>query len=263
MAAKGAGTGDGTVGKALQVLDCVAAAGHPVKFTELLEKSPHPKATLYRLLQTLTNQGMLSHDPETGTYTLGLRLVKLAHSAWKQATLATVARPFVDVLAAKVGETIHLAQMEQGQVLFVDKQKMSDRFETLAQTGRVAPGYCTGVGKAILANMTPERQERALRQQHFLQNTATTHTCRETLSAELDRIRAEGVAFDREEHETGIISIAAPILTNGGRVIGALSIATSTTRHSLDSLRAFEADLLHTARKIGEEATPWQFPTVN
>ena len=73
----------------------------------------------------------------------------------------------------------------------------------------------------------------------------------------------EGVAFDREEHEAGIISIAAPILTNGGRVIGALSIATSTTRHSLDSIRAFEPDLLETARKIGEEATAWQFPTVN
>jgi DNA-binding IclR family transcriptional regulator len=42
-----------------------------------------------------------------------------------------------------------------------------------------------------------------------------------------------------------------------------LSIATSTTRHSLDSIRAFEPDLLETARKIGEEATAWQFPTVN
>ena len=256
-------SGDGTVGKALEVLDSVAAVGHPVKFTELLEKSDHPKATLYRLLQTLTNQGMLSHDPDTGSYTLGLRLVKLAHSAWKQATLATVARPYVDVLAAKVGETIHLAQMELGQVLFVDKQKMSDRFETLAQTGLVAPGYCTGVGKAILANMSPERLERALRQQLFLKNTPTTHTCPETLLAELAQIRAEGVAFDREEHEPGIISIAAPILTNGGRVIGALSIATSTTRHSLDSIRAFQLDLLETARKIGEEATAWQFPTVN
>ena len=255
--------GDGTVGKALDVLDSVASAGHPVKFTELLESSPHPKATLYRLLQTLTNQGMLAHDPDTGTYTLGLRLVKLAHSAWKQATLASVARPFIDVLAARVGETIHLAQMHSGQVLFVDKQRMSDRFETLAQTGLVAPAYCTGVGKAILAHMTPERLERALRQQLFLKNTPATHTCPETLLKELEVIRREGIAFDREEHETGIISIAAPIMTNGGRVIGALSIATSTTRHSLDTIRAFEPDILETARKIGDEATAWQFPTVN
>lgn len=258
-----AAASDGTVGKALEILDCVAEIGRPVKFSELLAQSHYPKATLYRFLQTLTNQGVLAYDADRGTYALGLRLVKLAHGAWKQATLASVARPYVDVLAAKVGETIHLAQMESGQVLFVDKQKMSDRFETLAHTGLVAPAYCTGVGKAILAFMTPERLERALSQQHFLQYTPATHTCPESLLKALDRIRIEGVAFDREEHEVGIISIAAPIVTQGGRVIGAISIATSTTRHSIESLRAFEPELLSTAQKIGEEATAWQFPTVN
>ncbi len=256
-------SGDGTVGKALEILDSIAAFGRPVKFSEVLQDSQHPKATLYRFMQTLTNQGMLSIDEERGTYSLGLRLVKLAHSAWKQATLATVARPYVDVLAAKAGETVHLAQMESGQVLFVDKQKMSDRFETLAQAGMVAPAFCTGVGKAILAFMTPERRERALKQQAFLDYTPATHVNAESLIEELDAIRQQGVAFDREEHERGIISIAAPIITNGGRVIGAISVATSTSRHSLDSIRAFEPDLLQTTKLIGEEATAWQFPTVN
>ena len=55
---------DGTVGKALEILDLVAGLGRPVRFTELLSLSPHPKATLYRFLQTLTNQGMLSYDEE-------------------------------------------------------------------------------------------------------------------------------------------------------------------------------------------------------
>ena len=253
---------DGTVGKALSVLDEVANFGRPVRFAELLARSTHPKASLYRFVQTLTNQGMLSHDPETGTYTLGLRLVKLAHSAWKQASLATVARPFVEALSLKVGENIHLAQMDAGQVIFVDKLKAADRFETMAQTGVVAPAFCTGVGKAILANMTPERRDRALEQQAFLAYTPNTHTETGTLLEELEAIRAEGVAFDREEHEAGIISIAAPIVTQGGRTIGALSIAASTNRQTLHSIRAFRADLLATARQIGDEATNWQFPTV-
>jgi len=254
---------DGTVGKAIEILDCVAAIGHPVKFSELLAQSPHPKATLYRFLQTLTSQGMLAYDEESGTYMLGLRLVKLAHSAWKQATLATVARPFIDVLAASVGEAVHLAQMESGQVLFVDKQKMNRQFETLANPGSVAPAYCTGVGKAILAFMTPERRERALRHQAFLDYTIATHTNLEGLRAELEVIRAEGVAFDREEHQSQIISIAAPIMTVGGRVIGAISIATSTAHHSLDSIVQFKPELVDTAKRIGDEATAWQFPTVN
>ena len=55
---------DGTVGKALDVLDQVASFGRPVRFSDLLAHSPYPKATLYRFLQTLTNQGMLAFDPD-------------------------------------------------------------------------------------------------------------------------------------------------------------------------------------------------------
>lgn len=73
---------DGTVGKALAVLDQVAAFGHPVRFNEILADSPYPKPTLYRFVQTLTNQGMLAYDPDRQTYAPGVRLVRLAHAAW-------------------------------------------------------------------------------------------------------------------------------------------------------------------------------------
>ena len=102
--------GDGTVGKALDVLDQVASFGRPVRFGELLAASPYPKATLYRFVQTLTSQGMLSYDPDRQVYALGVRLVRLAHAAWQQASLAPIARPHLDALSAKVGETVHLAQ---------------------------------------------------------------------------------------------------------------------------------------------------------
>ena len=138
---------DGTVGKALEILDMVAEIGRPVRFSELLAQSVHPKATLYRFLQTLTNQHMLSYDPEDGTYSLGLRLMRLAHTAWKNASLAPIARPFVEELAALVGETVHLAQIDNGQVLFVDKLEATDRFETLAEAGKVAPGLLHRCGQ--------------------------------------------------------------------------------------------------------------------
>jgi IclR family transcriptional regulator, KDG regulon repressor len=250
---------DGTVGKALEVLDCVAEFGRPVRFSELLEVSPYPKATLYRFLQTLTSQNMLSYNDD-GTYWLGARLMRLAHAAWKNASLAPIARKYVEALAKKVGESVHLAQLDNGQVLFVDKLKATNRFETLAQVGQVAPAYCTGVGKAMLAFLAPKRLELALKQQSYFKYTEFTHSSAQSLMPELEYIRKDGVAFDRQEHEQGIISIAAPILNANGRVIGALSIATSTTRHQLEELEAFRADLLETAEAIGAEATHWQFP---
>lgn len=254
------GKADGTVGKALEVLDSVAAYERPVKFVELLEHSPYPKATLYRLLQTLTNQNLLSHDPETGTYSMGLRLIRLAHTAWEHASLAPIARPFVEELAAEAGESVHLAQLDNGQVIFVEKLKATDRFETLAQVGKVAPAYCTGVGKAMLAFIAPKRLDIVLQQQSFFPYTTATHASAESLLGELPDIRRDGIAFDREEHEQGIVSIAAPIFISNGRVIGALSVATSTTRYDLNGLTAFKASLLETAEKIGAQATSWHFP---
>lgn len=254
------GNSDGTVGKALEVLDKVASYGRPVRFTELLNDSPHPKATLYRLLQTLANQGMLDFDRERQTYSLGLRLVSLAHSAWRQSSLAPLARPHIDALANRFGETVHLAQMTNGQVLYVDKRNANDPVEMFSQAGKVGPGYCTGVGKAILAFMDEKSRSRALQQQSYMRFTDNTHTSAESLARELEEIRRDGVAFDREEHEPNIICIAAPILSNH-RVVGALSITSTTQRLSLDRLNEFKPALLETAGEIGDTAADWQFPS--
>lgn len=254
---------DGTVGKALEVLDLVASLDRPVRFTELLSMSAFPKASLYRFLQTLTNQGMLAYDAQTQSYAPGLRLVRLAHSAWRQSSLAPIARPFLDALAENCGEAVHLAQLDHGHVLFVDKRKTTDNFDTLAQAGKIAPSYCTGVGKAILAFMPDAARKRALQQQAFLKYTPATHDNESELETDLREIRRNGIAFDREEHEVGIISIAAPIMTEATTVIGALSIATSTSRHSLKALELFRPALLETATQIANAASTWQFPTQN
>ena len=253
-------TGDGTVGKALAVLDQVAAFGRPVRFSEILAQSDLPKPTLYRFVQSLTNQNMLSYDADRQTYAPGMRLVRLAHSAWAQSSLAPVAGPSMDALFAQVGEAVHLAQIDNGQVLFIDKRKPTAAYDTLAQAGQVAPAYCTGVGKAILAFMSDEGRARALRQQAFMGYTDATHTDAASLIAELDQIRADGVAYDREEHEAGIISIAAPIIARD-RVIGALSIATATTRHDIAGLTGYRDLLTQAATQIGADAHAWQSPT--
>jgi DNA-binding IclR family transcriptional regulator len=79
--------------------------------------------------------------------------------------------------------------------------------------------------------------------------------------AELREIREAGVSFDREEHEPGIICIAAPILSSKGRPLGALSITTSTQRKSLADLENLRPDLLSAATQIASAVEHWQFPT--
>ncbi|CTQ57577.1 MAG: IclR family transcriptional regulator [Roseibium album] len=253
-------SGDGTVGKALDVLDRVAAMGRPVRFTELLSDSVHPKATLYRLLQTLVSQGMLAYDESQQTYSLGIRLVRLAHAAWRQSSIAPIARPFVRALSEVVGETVHLAQLDGGQVLYVDKRNAINPIDMYSQAGKIGPGYCTGVGKAQLAFLEPAELDEAIKKQSFYRYTPETLATETALRADLEKIRKEGVAFDREEHEPGIICIAAPVLSSKGRPIGALSVTTSTTRKGMKELVEVRPVLLKTASEIAAAVEDWQFP---
>ncbi|WP_092889026.1 IclR family transcriptional regulator [Roseicitreum antarcticum] len=251
---------DGTVGKALEVLDLVAGFARPVRFSEVLAISPYPKATLYRLLQTLVSQGMLTHDPGAQAYALGLRLVRLAHVAWQHSSLAPIARPHMDALSAQVGETVHLAQLDNAQVLYVDKRNARDPVAMYAQAGKVGPAYCTGVGKVMLAFAAPDRLPGLIARQSFHRFTDTTLTNPRALEAELRQIRAQGFAFDNEEHEAGIICVALPILGQAGGLLGAMSITSTTRRMSLGGLAALLPVLQPVAATIGQEAESWRFP---
>lgn len=252
---------DGTVGKALSALELVAAFERPVRFSEVLEHSPYPKATLYRFLQTLTNQGLLQYEPNQGVYSMGMRLVRLAHSAWRQSSLGPLSRHILDDLYAEVGQTLHLAQMDAGQVLYIEKRTAIRPVEMFSQAGKVGPAYCTGVGKAMLAYLDTDALDAALQKQAFYQHTQFTHGDAHSLTVELDQIRTEGYSFDREEHEAGIICIAKPILLNE-RPVGALSITTTTTRHSFEDLIEWKKPLSRAVDQIAQAAKDWQFPTL-
>lgn len=252
--------GDGTVGKAVQVLDDIASHGRPVRFAELLRGGAFPKATLYRLLQTLVNLGMLTFDAERQTYAPGARLMRLAHAAWTQFSLAPIARPEIDALSRDLGETVHLAQLDNAQVLYVDKRNARDPIEMFSQAGKVGPAYCTGVGKAMLAFLPEAEIDRAVAMQSFHRFTPNTIVDAAALKDELTAIRARGVSYDREEHEPGIICVALPILTEAGRPLGALSVTSSTARASIEALNGYAPRMRRTAQRIAALAEPWRFP---
>ncbi|MEP4197808.1 MAG: IclR family transcriptional regulator [Aliishimia sp.] len=250
----------GTVGKAMAVLDQVAEFGRPVRFAELQTGSPLPKATLYRLVQTLTQQGLLQFDPDRSTYALGVRLVCLAHAAWQQSALAPLARPHLDRLSTEIAETVHLAQLDRAQVLYVDKRNAAQPVEMFSDAGKIGPAYCTGVGKAMLAFLEDENLSDALKQQSYHRFTEHTYTTEAELRAELTQIGARGYAFDREEHEPDIICVAVPILSATQRMLGALSVTGQTSRTSLGKLEMLAPQLQATASAIAEDAATWRFP---
>lgn len=251
---------DGTVGKALALLDIVESFKAPVRFNDILKQSPFPKPSTYRLLQTLVSQEMLSHNEDSGHYAIGSRLIRLAHSAWKNASLAPIAAPFLDALSNTTGETIHLAKLDNAQTLYLDKRNALKPIDMFSNAGKIGPAYCTGVGKAMLAHLGPAARDTHVAQQSFYSYTPNTFTTAAAFNTELDAIKRSGVSFDDEEHEPRIICIAVPVLGPQGELYGAISITSSTERASLQDLEHYKTDLQNTAQQIGASAAAWMLP---
>ena len=155
---------------------------------------------------------------------------------------------------------MHLAQLDHGQVLYVDKRNATQPIEMFSDAGKIGPAYCTGVGKAMLAYLSPDEQAHQLAQQSYHVFTNGTLASEDALRDELQNIAARGHAYDREEHEPGIICIAVPILAASGGVLGGLSITGSTQQIDYAKLDALVPDLRQTALIIGQDIEAWRFP---
>ena len=254
--------GDGHVTKALMLLDSFADAERPLRFSDLKERLPFPKATLHRMLKNLVEERMLTHDDLHGTYQLGPRFIRLAHAAWAHGSLAEAARPLLDSLHTQLGKTIHLAQLDDGQVLYLDKRLGNRGLAMFSRPGKVGPAYCTGVGKAMLAYLPDDQLADSLMRQSFNAFTPHTLTDEKALLAELDAIRERGHAFDREEHEPGIVCIAVPILGRGGALYGGLSATMPGTIDDLSELEALAPTLKQAAQTIASDASVRMAPTL-
>jgi len=252
--------GAGTLTKGLALLEAVAAGPQPLRFTDLLHSQPYPKATLHRLLKTLIEAGMVVYDGDQRSYHPGMRLIRLSHAAWLRSSLADAARDALDQLSSEIDETIHLAVLDNAQVLYLDKRMSGQPVTMFSSPGKVGPAHCTGVGKVMLAFLDDDRLEEALARQSFHRFMPATLVTPNALKAELKQIKKDGYGFDREEHEPSIICIAAPILSDRGGVLGALSVTSTTYVNNLDSLAAYAPRLVATAAAIADEAAVRMLP---
>lgn len=241
--------------KALVVLDAVAAADSPPRFVDLLTILPLSRATLHRQLRQLVSENMLIYNEVKQTYRIGMRVLRLAHSAWSRSSLASVAQEALDDLNQQVPETLHLAVLDGNQVLYLDKRLPPRSVRMFSSPGKVGPAYCTGVGKAMLAKLPEARLNTAISSQSFKRYTDKTLTSPQMLRDEIVRVQARGYALDDEEHEESIICLAVAIENRAGEPIGALSVTSTTFVTSLEGL--VERYLVHlktTAHVIAERA---------
>lgn len=245
-------TATGTLGKAISVLDIVASACEPMRFTDILEKSDQPRGTLHRQLTNLVEEGLLSINRDQ-SYSLGLRLLKFASRAWAGNQFRHVAEPHLKRLHGVTGETVHLGILHGTEVIYLDKIESEQAIRTYSQIGNASPVYCTGVGKAALASLPDAQLDDIIKRIRFHRYTENTITSRQELLAQIKQIRDCGNAYDHEEHEVGIRCVAAPVHSSDGTMAAGISVTGPSYRVSTDDLAEWSGLVRETAAAIMDD----------
>ncbi|HEX2582000.1 MAG TPA: IclR family transcriptional regulator [Dongiaceae bacterium] len=219
----------GTLGKLLEVLQAIADADRPPRFTDLLESIAQPRGTLHRHVRHLVAEGLVIGGGDR-PYELGPRFLRLAAQSWSKNRFRSLAEPFLREVHENSGETIHLGLLNGTEVIYVDKIESRQAVRMHSQVGRASPAYCTGIGKAALSTLAAADLKQVVSQFHFVRYTPNTIQTQAALLKEIDRIRRSGIAEDREEHELGIRCVAAPIAGPHGRFAAGLSVTAPAYR---------------------------------
>jgi IclR family transcriptional regulator, acetate operon repressor len=214
--------------RALEILKLLGTEPE-MRVTDLARQLEVHKSTVFRLLSTLQEHGLVEQNPTTEKYRLGYGLVRLAGSVVAELDLARVARPVLEELALRSGETVNLAILQGTQVVNIEQIAAPNLVVNVNWVGKQTPLHCTSNGKVLLAFL-PEVERGRLLEQPLQRFTPRTITDAKTLEKQLGRVRDDGWAFTLEELEVGLNAVAAPVRGTDGSVHAAVSVAGPSYR---------------------------------
>jgi len=135
------------------------------------------------------------------------------------------ARPYLDRLQDKFGETVFFCILDEGQVFYVEKVESQRSVRTACTVGSRAPAYCTAVGKAMLAELPDAEVNKIIHRWKLKPVTRNTITTASALKDELKAARTRGYAIDDEEKEEGLRCVGAAVRSHSGKLAAAMSVS--------------------------------------
>jgi len=232
--------------RAVTILDELAEGGE-LGTNELARRVGLPASTVSRQLGTLASTGLVEHDPESGRYRLGIRIVRLANAVLARLDVREIARPHLGELVRITGETATLHVPGEDDAVTIDFVPSAHFVQHVTQLGRPSIAHATSAGKVMLAFT-----DRPLPSGPLKAYTKRTITSVEALAAEVERVRAQGYAEGFEEREPGLNAVAAPIWSASGTLAAIVALQGPTARFGRAAVRAAVPPLLQRARAISE-----------
>ena len=239
----------GSVRKALSIL-CLFTSERPaLNVTDVSRLLAVPKSTAHNLLRTLQNFDFVSQDAVSKHYRLGRKLFELGTLYSRGNDLLTCALPHLLRLRERTLETVKLGVLANTEALVVKALESPHALHTRGDEGRLAPLYCTGIGKALLALLPTEEIRDVLAKGGLRSFTSRTVTTLSKLEEEVEQIRRQGYSVDWEENEDGVHCIGAPV----GEITServAISVSGPASRFSKNRIPELAPLVVETARAI-------------
>jgi len=212
--------------RAATLLRSLAAAPEGLTAIQLAERVGLPRPTVYRIVGTLCQEGLLRQSSSSSKLHIGPGLLAIAAAGRRD--LRHEASPYLELLSRELDETAELVVLDGDAALFVDQHVPQRSLRVVAAVGDRFPLYCTAGGKALLAELPHAETERLIPDEI---TPLTRHTIvdRRALFKELDIVRRTGVAYDHQEHTLGVSAVGVAIRDIAGSM-AAITVAMPAAR---------------------------------
>lgn len=235
----------------MSLVNLLARAPGPITLTRLSEQAGLHTASAHRILGALMAHGLVEKSG-AGEYDLGVRWLEVGNRLRARLNIRQVAMPYMQKLAELTGETVNLIVRRGDEAVYVERVSGGQTMIQVVQVvGAHAPLHVTAVGKIFLADDSASGVMGYAERTQLPAYTPNTLITLERLAAELDDIRREHLAYDREEAELGVACIGAPIRDAEGRLVAGLSISAPADRHKSAWVEALKIAATKTGAALG------------
>ncbi|GAA5019800.1 IclR family transcriptional regulator [Actinopolymorpha pittospori] len=216
--------GTQSVERALSLLDAFTPEHPERRVSELVEETGLGQSTVSRLVGALESYGFLAHDPRSGLYRIGPRVVGLSSLGLNQSPVFRQARQVAQNLAAALGLGANVAERDGARLFYLCHFEGHLAPRTFTMVGQGGPLHATGLGKALLSELPAAEIEALLGTTLPTYTPKTVSKLSELLDA-LEEVRSRGYATEVEELAFGRACVAAPVRDRSGRVLASLSVS--------------------------------------
>jgi len=237
--------------RALDILEAVGASEHSVSLKTITERVKLPKSTVYRLLSNLESREYIRCNID-GTYQLGLKLLTVSLQVEQNFELKQAVRPYLIAMNESTQETVHLAILQGGKVVYIDTVESPQSIRLVAKIGASNPMHCTALGKALLFTESNEEIARLLKLHGMEKRTEFTLRGIQEFLTELSECKERGYAFDERESALDARCVGAPIFGPQGSAIAAISVSGPAVRYSREMADQVGQKLVQVAKEIKE-----------